>query len=71
MAPRGFAIERHRGDGYSNKTARECLRKEWKDSRHRPAEMARVLRQLSIQDWEKFHKKTVEAEEKYGTTLTR
>jgi hypothetical protein len=71
MAPRGFAIERRRGDGYSNKTARECLRKQWKDCPYRPEDTARIGRQQSFDQWEKTYENVVKAEEKYGLLLTR
>jgi hypothetical protein len=71
MAPRGFAIERRRGDGYSNRTARECLRKEWKDCPYRPEETAKILREQSFIDWGKGFDRLRKAEEKYGLTLNR
>lgn len=71
MAPRGFAIERRRGDGYSNRTARECLKKQWKDSPYRPEETARIYREQTFEDWEEKYQKFVETKEKHVLSLTR
>jgi hypothetical protein len=67
MSPRGFDIERRRGDGYSNKTARECLKKRWRDSDVTPEVHARISREMSIDRWEWAEKKRNEI----GLLLTR
>ena len=63
----GFGRKPTRGDGYSNRKAKECLRHDWRFRDRDPATLADEWRSVSFASWDERRRRKQEA----GIVLTR
>ena len=63
----GFGRKPTRGDGYSNRKAKECLRHDWRFRDRDPATLADEWRSVSFADWDE----KLRTKKREGMVLTR